>query len=174
MRKIVLSVAVSLDGYIEGPGGEYDWCFADQGIISGFLRRVDALLMGRKTYELALRVDGGRRPFPKKAHHVVSNTLREVAPWAELISGDVAGAVRQLKAGKGKDIWLFGGAELTRTLLEAGLLDELVLAVHPILLGAGKPLFGALSRRIKLTLVESRPYPSGLVLSTYAVTTEES
>lgn len=168
MRKIVLNVAVSLDGYIEGPGGEYDWCFADQDYgMKDFLRRIDALLLGRKTYELTLSMGG--EPFPGTAKYVVSNTLTSVAAWATLVSGDALRRIEALKAAEGKDIWLFGGAELTRALLGAGLLDEMMLAVHPILLGGGKPLFGGGKGRVGLDLIGSRSYSTGLLQVTYGV-----
>jgi dihydrofolate reductase len=171
MRKIVLQLAVSLDGFIEGPNGEYDWCFTDQDYgMSEFYKRIDALFLGRKSYELMSGIEGDMMPgFPKLTEYVFSTTLTEVKPGAVLINSDAEDKVRKIREEPGKDIWLFGGAGLTASLLKWRLIDEIILAVHPILLGSGKPLFSNISERIPLTLTESKPYSSGLVMLNYAL-----
>src|SRR5687767_3190299 len=115
MRKIILQLAVSLDGYIEGPNGEYDWCFTDQDYgMSAFFNRIDSIFIGRKSYELTLTMGDTPMPgFPKLKEYVFSTTLKEVKPDAVLIKGDTETVVKRIKNEPGKDIWLFGGASLT-------------------------------------------------------------
>lgn len=171
MRKVILEVAVSLDSFIEGPKGEYDWCFTDQDYgLSDFLKRVDTMFLGRKTYELTLTMAAnGDSDFPKLKEYIFSTTLDKVKEGATLIKGDIKTEVEKIKNEKGKDIWLFGGAELTASLLNLGLVDELSLAVHPILLGSGKPLFSNIKDRINLTLVDTKTFSTGLVSLTYTL-----
>jgi dihydrofolate reductase len=171
MRKIILGLAVSLDNYIEGPNGEYDWCFTDQDYgLSDFFKNVDSMFIGRKSYELTQSMDdkamGG---FPKLKEYVFSKTLKEVKQGATLVTGDIEAEVKRIKNEEGKDIWLFGGASLTTTLLNLDLIDELWLSVHPIILGSGKPLFNDIKNRIPLTLIHSKTYSTGLVSLTYKI-----
>ncbi|MGI9544344.1 MAG: dihydrofolate reductase family protein [Cyclobacteriaceae bacterium] len=171
MRKIILSLAISLDGFIEGPRGEYDWCFTDQDYgMTDFYQRIDSVFMGRKSYELTLSMGDVEMPgVPKFQDYVFSNTLTEVKPGAILISGDIGTKVERIKNEKGKDIWLFGGAELTTSLLNLGLVDELSLAIHPVVLGGGKPLFIDIQNRVELKLINSKTYSSGLVAVAYEI-----
>lgn len=171
MRKIILSVAVSLDGFIEGPNGEYDWCFTDQDYgMSEFFKRVDTVFIGRKSYEMSLGMEGADISWmPKMKEYVFSNTLRSVKGGAMLVNGNIRQGVEKIRNEPGKDIWLFGGASLTTSLINEGLIDEISVAVHPILLGAGKLLFNDIKGRIKLKLIHSKTYDSGLVMLTYDV-----
>lgn len=171
MRKVVLSVAVSLDGYIEGPNGEYDWCFTDQDYgMTEFYKRIDSIFIGRKSYEFALSMGDVEMPgFPKLKEYVFSNTLTNVRSGSELISGDIEKKVQRIKNEPGGNIWLFGGAKLTTSLFNLNLIDEVGLAVHPIILGGGKRLFQDISKRISLRLVDSKSYSSGLVSMIYDV-----
>src|SRR5436190_4677362 len=167
MRKVILGVAVSLDGFIEGPNGEYDWCLTDQDYgLSDFFKRVDTVFVGRKTYEMSLGMESPAG-FPKFKEYVFSTTLDKVKEGATLIKGDIKTEVEKIKNQQGKDIWLFGGASLTTSLMNLRLVDEPSLAVHPILLGGGKPLFNNIEDRIKLTLVDMKTYSTGLVSLTY-------
>ncbi len=167
MRKVILNLALSLDGFIEGPKGEYDWCFTDQDYgMSAFLKSVDAVFFGRKSFDLVSPM--GPNAYPGLKRYVFSRTLTEVE-GAFIISSDVKGTVEKLKREKGKNIWLFGGAELTNTLLGLGLVDELLLSVHPVILGGGKSLFGSLGERIHLKLKNARTYPTGLVQLFYTL-----
>lgn len=169
MRKVILGLAVSLDGFIEGPNGEYDWCFTDQDYgLSDFFKRVDTIFVGRKTYEMSLGMEGGVG-FPKFKKYVFSTTFDKVKDGATLIKDNIKNEVEKIKKDKGKDIWLFGGAGLTTSLMNLGLVDELSLAVHPILLSGGKPLFNNIKDRIKLTLVDTKTYSTGLVALTYTI-----
>ena len=170
MRKLILGVAISLDGFIEGPGGEYDWCFTDEDYgLNEFFKRIDAIFVGRKTYEMTLGMEGGNAGFPKFKEYVFSTTLDRVKDGAILIKDNIQDEVEKIKRGPGKDIWLFGGARLTTSLMNLNLVDELSLAVHPILLGAGKPLFQNINNRINLNLINTKTYSSGLVSLTYTL-----
>ena len=168
MRKVILGVAVSLEGFIEGPNGEYDWCFTDQDYgLKEFFKRIDTIFVGRKTYEMSLEMEGGGAGFPKFKEYIFSTTLDKVKEGATLIKEDVKIKVEKIKTEKGKDIWLFGGAGLTTSLMNSGLVDELSLAVHPVILGGGKPLFSNIKDRINLTLIDTRTYSTGLISLTY-------
>jgi dihydrofolate reductase len=172
MRKIILGVAVSLDGFIEGPNGEYDWCFTDQDYgMSDFVKRIDAIMYGRKSYEMMMAVESpaGGFPWTGMKNYVVSDTLKENGKDFELITGDIKSKIQVIKNSKGKDIWLFGGASLTTSLVNAGLVDELWLSVHPILLGQGKLLFFGIEGRIKTRLISSKTYDTGLVSLQYEI-----
>ncbi len=170
MRNIILGLAVSLDSFIEGPNGEYDWCFTDQDYgMNEFLSRVDSVFFGRKSYELARAEAEAMSWMPPMKEYIFSNTLSEVKEGAILVSGDIETQVRAIKNEPGKDIWLFGGAMLSTALLKAGLIDELWLSIHPILLGSGKSLFATLEDRVKLTLLNSKTYDTGLVSVRYKV-----
>lgn len=173
MRKVILGLAVSLDGYIEGPNGEFDWCMTDQDYgMNEFFSRVDAVFMGRKSYELAeqMSADGQDIPgMPKMTEYVFSNTLTKAKEGIIIIKGNIEDEVHRIKNSEGKDIWLFGGTLLTSSLMNAGLVDELWLSVHPILLGSGKPLFTGITKRINLVLTESKTYDTGLVSLKYAL-----
>lgn len=165
MRKIILNVAVSLDGFIEGDHGEYDWCFTDADYgMQEFLEGTDAIFFGRKSYELFNA--SFSHLWNDKKHYVFSKTLQELQSGAALIT-DIETQVPELKNETGKDIWLFGGASLTTSLLNAGLIDEFILSVHPIILGSGKELFQGINKRIGLKLAESKAYESGLVQNRY-------
>ncbi len=171
MRKVILQLAVSLDSFIEGPNGEFDWCFTDQDYgMSDFLSRIDTIFAGRKTYELIMNMgEHGKAAFPALKYYIFSNTLQKVDAGDMLVNGDILQAVTQIKNEPGKDIWLFGGASLTASLMQLGLVDEIALAVHPILLGSGKPLFNDIKERVKLQLTDTKTYQTGLVFLTYNV-----
>jgi dihydrofolate reductase len=171
MRKVTYGGGNSLDNYLAGPGEAIDWLrwSEDAAAISAeSFRGVDAMLMGRKTYEFAQRMGGG--PVLKGVTtYVFSHTLGRVAKGKELVREDATAFVRRLKAEPGGDILIMGGGELGGTLLEAGLVDEIGLNIHPVLLGAGVPLFRRLPRRIDLELIEARPIACECVLVRYRV-----
>ncbi len=175
MRKLILGLAVTLDGYIEGPNGEYDWCFTDQDYgLNEFFTRVDAIFIGRKSYEMAQQYadsnHGQMVPgMPSMIEYVFSTTLTSVKKGAILVSEDSLNEAKRIKAKPGKDIWLYGGASLTDAFMKEGLVDELWLSVHPILLGSGKLLFRGSDSRTKLTMLESKTYESGLVSLRYRI-----
>ena len=168
MRKVILNVAITLDGLIEGPNGEYDWCFTDSDYgMNEFLEETDSIFFGRKSYELFTA--SFSQMWNDKKHFVFSNTLHSVQAGAVLISGEIEEKIMKLKNEKGKNIWLFGGASLATSLMKADLVDELLLAIHPIALGAGKALFEGLNTPVKLKLQDTKTYESGLVQNRYAV-----
>lgn len=170
MRKIILGLAVSLDGFIEGPNGEYDWCFTDQDYgLSEFFKRIDAVFMGRKSYELAQAMGEAPPGMPKMEEYIFSTTLKHVKEGATLISGDTKEQVLKIKNRPGKDIWLFGGASLTSSLMNLGLVDEIWLSIHPVVLGGGKPLFSNIENRIQLQLKECKTFSTGLVSVIYEI-----
>ena len=170
MRRVILQLAVSLDSYIEGPNGEYDWCFIDQDYgMSAFLKRIDSVFMGRKSYELVQSMGDVEMPLPKLTEYVFSTTLKELKPGMILIKEDIETEVRKIKNQPGKDIWLYGGASLTTSFLNLGLVDEIMLAVHPIILGQGKALFSNIQNRIGLQLIDHKTYSTGLVSLTYTI-----
>lgn len=171
MRKIILNLAVSLDGFIEGPDGEFDWCFTDQDYgMTDFMNRIDAVFFGRKSYELVLKMD--RNPFPDKIKYVFSKTINSVKGQTKIINQNMEEAVNNIKEQEGKDIWLFGGSNLIKNLLNAELVDEMQLSVHPILLGKGKPLFKGIKKRSHLKLIDTKSYSSGLVQLFYLLKKE--
>jgi len=175
MRKVILGLAVTLDGFIEGPNGEYDWCFTDQDYgLNEFFSRIDTIFIGRKSYEMAQQYaennTGELVPgMPPMQEYVFSNTLKDVKAGAILVSGDSMTQARKIKEQEGKDIWLFGGASLTDELMKNGLVDELWMSVHPILLGSGKPLFPPQDSRTRLVLLETKAYKTGLVSLRYQI-----
>ncbi len=169
MRKVILNLAVSLDGFIEGPNGEYDWCLMDQDYgLTEFFGSVDTLFLGRKSYEL-LSSTGEISHFSTKKMYVFSDTLAEVVhDNVEIISGaNFVADVNAIKNQEGKSIWLFGGASLLSSFMANGLADEFLLSIHPVLLGGGKALFQSISGRTGLQLAETIPYSSGLVQLRY-------
>ena len=175
MRKLILGLAITLDGYIEGPNGEYDWCFTDQDYgLNKFFERIDAMFIGRRSYEMMQQYSENSKGevvpgMPALTEYVFSKTLTSVKESAVLISGDSIAEARKIKNQPGKDIWLFGGASLYKTLMKEGLVDELWMSVHPILLGSGKRLFQEQSSSTALRLLESKTYETGLVSVRYSV-----
>lgn len=167
MRNVVYSVAMSLDGYIAGPRGEFDWIVMDPDIdFKAQFARFDTLLIGRKTWQ-AMR-DRGGPGMPGMRTIVFSRTLQPAeCPEAEL-SDSPEDLVATLRPAAGKDLWLFGGGGLFRSLLDVGLVDSVEIAIVPVLLGGGIPMLPAGERRARLRLNAHRVLPkSGIVQLTY-------
>jgi dihydrofolate reductase len=172
MRRLRYQVATSLDGYIAGPHGEFDWITMDPDIdFAALFAQFDTVVMGRKTFQTMLQ-QGGDGAMPGLDVVVFSRTLRAADyPAVTIVNSDPAESVRSLKAKTGKDIWLYGGGELFRVLLDAGLVDSVEPAVVPVLLGDGIPMLPSRPARTTLSLSGHRLYPkSGIVLLEYAVT----
>lgn len=132
------------------------------------------MFIGRKSYKIAQQYaeqnNGETIPgMPQLTEYVFSSTLKTVKANALLISEDTIAQARSIKELPGKDIWLYGGASLTQSLMKEGLVDELWLSVHPILLGNGKLLFQKQDYRTQLTLLESKTYETGLVSLRYSI-----
>lgn len=169
-RRLRYQVAVSLDGFIAGPKGEADWIVMDPAIDFGALfREFDTAVMGRKTYEV-LTAQGGHGAMPGLQVVVFSRSLPPTEHrGVRVVNGDPRDVVAELKAKSGRDIWLFGGGTLFRSLLDAGLVDTVELAVVPVLLGSGVPLLppGGTQR---LVLADLRTLStSGIVVLSYSV-----
>ncbi len=168
MRKVVLNLAVTLDGFIEGPRGEYDWCLTDMDYgMSEFHERIDTIFMGAKSY-VALVAFGA--PYPQYKVIVASRTPNYATfPNVTFVTDDVAESVRKLIREPGKDIWLWGGANLFQYMLQEKLVHEMILSIHPLILGGGLKLYPELLNRKNLKLTNSVTYPTGLVQLTYTI-----
>lgn len=172
MRKVTYGAAVSLDGFIAGPGEAMDWLlWSDdaRAISADSWKGVDTILMGRKTYEFAASSGGGGGDAGKLKTCIFSRTMAEAPEGAELVREDAAEFVRALKAQPGGDIIVLGGGELGSALIAGGAVDEIGLNVHPILLGGGVPMFPPAGTRTALELVEARTIARGCVFLLYRI-----
>ena len=180
MRKIIFETAVSVDGFIEGPGGEMDWLVPDeQGCTAmDFLSGFDTIFYGRKAYEKVGMVPLLDQDIPqveREFYHAIramrkyvfSRTARHVAGNAMVISENLEGEVQRIRAEDGKNIWFCGGADILQTFSALDLVDEYILTVHPVLLGSGKPLFAQGKRPLGLRLIDKHKLSSGLVILHY-------
>ena len=170
-RKVRLFIATSLDGYIAGPGESLDWLFSDADYgYDAFLAEVDTLAMGRRTYDGVRSL--GEWPYDGLATTVFTRQERPAHDGnVSFTSKAPADWLREVESSPGKDVWVVGGGLLIRDFLDARLVDEMTVAVHPVVLGGGTPLFPPGSPRHKLRLAHVYSYPSGLVSSTYIVQT---
>lgn len=176
-RRILLDLAVTLDGFIEGKNGEVDWCIMDPEMdFIQFLNGIDTILYGRKSYDLwgqytPETADESEKELWNVIHnkkkYVFSRTLKGIDDKAIFINDDISEEVLKLKNSPGNDIWLYGGASLITTFIQLGLIDEFRLSVHPVVLGEGKPLFVDIKQRLNLTLAETKTFSSGVVQLIY-------
>ncbi len=177
MRKVKYGVGVSLDGYIAAPDGSVDWLNRATRKAKGedygmreFFRSIDTVLMGRKTYEIALKMGMGKGGYSGMKTFIFSRTLPPgERDGVEFVSGDPGELMGRLKQRPGKDIWLCGGGELTREFLKSGALDEVILGIVPVLIGAGRPTFPPGFPETEVELVEVKQYKGGVVGLTYRV-----
>ena len=184
MRKIILNLAVSLDGYIEGPNGEIDWLATDQeidfgDILTDILSDKDIIFYGRISYDKwgnyrpdeneSQKVKDAYELLHSKKKYVFSKTRRESDANVIFIDSNIKERVLEIKAEPGGNIWLYGGAKLITTLLNLDLIDEYKLAVYPVILGKGRPLFENIEDRHKLILTEAKGDQSGVTFLAYKV-----
>jgi dihydrofolate reductase len=170
MQRIHYFVAASIDGFIARLDGSYD-CFATEGEhVAAYLSELsafDSVLMGRKTYEIGLRL-GVTHPYSPMPCIVFSRTMRASPdPAVELVTGDAGARVRTLKASAGRGIYLCGGGQLAAALFEEDLVDDLTVKVNPVLLGRGVPLLESISKPVNLELISQRSFDSGVVFLRY-------
>ncbi|HEV7990359.1 MAG TPA: dihydrofolate reductase family protein [Gemmatimonadaceae bacterium] len=171
MRPLRYNVAASLDGFIAGPRGEFDWIPHDSAVDFGALfANVDTVLIGRRTYEVML-TQGESAWSPTARVYVVSRTLDPAEhPGVTIVRDDPVAIAASLRAEEGSgDIWLFGGGELFATLLDGGQVDTVEVTVVPILLGGGVPLLPPRTGPHRMSLTHSQVYPSGMVALHYRV-----
>ena len=168
MRRVVLGLGISLDGYIARPNGDVDFLFMPKDYsMAPFFATIDTAVMGRKTYEIGLKM-GGASGFASMASYVFSRTL----PPGErsgvvFVDEGPAALIERLRKRRGKNIWLMGGGELGRDFLQADLVDDLYLGIVPVLLGAGIPLFPPGFPQRKFELIENKTYSKGLIAVKY-------
>jgi dihydrofolate reductase len=169
MRRVRYSVVMSLDGYIAGPKGEADWIPMDPEVdFDALFCQFDTLLVGRRTFDTMVAT--GRASIPGMKTFVFSRTLRqEDHPEVAILGNGHRETVAAMKAAAGKDIWLFGGGALFRSLAEDGLVDTVEVGIAPILLGAGVQLLPSHSKQIKLSLTTHKVSKTGMVSLEYAV-----
>jgi dihydrofolate reductase len=171
-RRLRYQVAVSLDGFIATDDGGYSWIVEDHSIdLGAFWKELDTAVMGRKTYDLVCSQPGGKEMMKGIDCVVFSRTLPASSePGWRIVNDDPGPFVKALKKekGRGKDIWLFGGGELFRTLLDAGVVDTVEMAVMPVMLGSGIPVLPA-GRMAELTLTDHKVLPSGIIMVAYSL-----
>lgn len=176
-----MSLAISFDGYIEGPNGEIDWLsFTPETgeVLNHFLHGIDTVLYGRVSYEAwgtyqpAQDAEDFEKNFYGKLHsmtkYVFSNTQSKFEGNPVVVQTDIKKAMQELKNKPGKNIWLYGGSSLITTFMNLDLVDEYMIAVYPVVLGAGKPLFKDIDHRVNLKLLKVEPSRSGAVMFNYA------
>ncbi len=184
MRRIIAEIALSIDGYIEGPNGQLDWLtpissdFEETGFRHHFLSSFDTIFYGRIAYQkLGILQSFDKVPpeiFPgfnsmvnKMRKYVFSRSMKHVPGNAMVINENILSHVNRIKDEDGKDIWLCGGAGIIKSFSDLHLIDEYMLAVHPVILGCGKPLFGNIVNRLALKLMEKKKLTSGVVFLRY-------
>lgn len=177
MKKVILDLAVTLDGFIEGPNGEIDWCIMDDDMnFDGFISSIDTIFYGRVSYDSwgNFQPDENASAEEKSLWQGVHSKKKYVFSSQEkqdenatFVSSDIAEKVAEIKKEGGKDIWLYGGAGLIRTFIDLGLIDVYRISVHPIALGEGKPLFEDLKKRLQLKLTKTNVFKSGVVQLIY-------
>jgi dihydrofolate reductase len=184
MRTVIYGGANSLDNFLARPDGGVDWLRWNAGaaaIMKEVWRTIDTVIMGRKTFEVGKKMNGGKAPRSSKRKksadegppsvptYVFSRTLPEDEPGVTVVREDVVDFVRRLKSQPGQDILMMGGGELALPLFEAGLIDRVGFNIHPVLLGSGVPAFHQMTRQTDLELVECRPIGDGCVYVDYRV-----
>ncbi|MEM1271802.1 MAG: dihydrofolate reductase family protein [Bacteroidota bacterium] len=177
MSTLTYHVAASLDGFIAHEDGSADGFSWDDEVVSDFfadLGQFGTVLMGRKTYEVGLK-EGKTSPYPMMRQIVFSRTMTESPDEAvEVVQGDLVEIVRTVKQEADTPIWLCGGGEIAALLLDAGLIDRVVVKLNPVVFGSGIPLFGSGLSQTSLELTSTKSYTCGVVLLDYSVSNNVS
>jgi dihydrofolate reductase len=174
MRKVTFSCATSLDNYIARENGSFDWIMhSDEAmeLMKDFWSGIGTMIMGRKTYDIAQQnAPSSKNPNGQLETFVFSRTLEAgTRDGYTFVNIDPAEFVSGLKQGDGKDIFIMSGGSLARSLLEAGVIDEIGLNIHPILLGSGVPLFYKMKKQTDLEMIDCRSFKNGCVYVKYRV-----
>ncbi|MNQ20488.1 Dihydrofolate reductase [compost metagenome] len=177
MKKVILDLAVTLDGFIEGPNGEIDWCIMDGDMnFDDFLSDIDTIFYGRVSYDTwgnfqpDTTADSSEQKLWEGVHSkkkYVFSSQSKKDENATFINSDITTTVNEIKKQSGKDIWLYGGASLIKTFIQLNLIDTYRISIHPTVLGNGKPLFEDLKERIELKLLKTNTFKSGVVQLIY-------
>jgi len=169
MRKVLLGLGISLDGYIARPDGAVDFLFMPKDYSMGpFFARVDTAIMGRKTYEVGLKMSGGTfSNYGMKCYVCSRSQAPGARPGVTFVNESPKSLVDRLQKGPGKDIWLMGGGELARDFLKDDLVDELYIGIVPVLIGEGIPLFPAGFPQREFSLIENNTYSKGMIALRY-------
>ena len=181
MRKIILDLAVTLDGFIEGPNGEIDWCNMDPepdstDFLGDLLDDIDSIFYGRISYDLwGNFIPGEDLPVEMKWAYekinakkkYVFSTTKTTDDKAVIVNSNIKERVMEILQQPGKNIWMYGGAKLITTFINYGLIDVYRLAVHPVILGSGKPLFKDIVQRVNLKLIDTKSSNSGVIMLKY-------
>jgi len=171
MRRVRYSVAATLDGFIADPAGGYDWIVMDEAIdFPALFAEFDTFVMGRKTWDVSAPTEFGDM-FGGKEVIVFSRTLKVAPrPGVTIVNTSPVDTVRELKQKAGRDIWLFGGGSMVRTLVDAGLVDTVEVAIMPVLLSQGVPLLAPGGRVTEMKLDKCEALPkSGIVMLSYSI-----
>lgn len=176
MRKVTFGGANSLDNYFARKDDAVDWLMWGEeaaSVMADFWKSIDTVVMGRRTYEVALRMGAGGGAYPGVKNYVFSRTMKsgvkKVTRNLEFVSEDAAEFVRRLKNQEGKDICVMGGGLVAKSLFEADLIDEIGFNIHPVLLGSGIPVFHEMKRQIDLELIDCKAFKNGTLLVSYRV-----
>jgi dihydrofolate reductase len=174
MRKIIASLAMSVDGFIARTNGAVDWLDrpSPKGFygMEDFFKTIDTMVMGRGTYEVGKKLGGPLFMFPTTV--ILSRSLaRDAVPGAIIEKGNARKLAERWRKKKGKNIWLMGGAEAFGQFLDAGELDELHIALIPVLIGSGIPLLNPKRRTSELKLLSSQKFSDGVVMLKYKANT---
>lgn len=173
LRKVTFGGACSLDGYFARKDDTVDWLMWSKEageIMADYWKRFDTVVMGRRTYEVGLKMTKGKgNPYAGIKTYVFSRTLRPKKGELEILANDPVGFIAELKRQQGKEICIMGGGAFARTLLEGGVIDEIGFNIQPVLLGSGIPLFHEMKSQLDLELLDCRRFKNGCVYVLYKV-----
>jgi dihydrofolate reductase len=170
MRKVILGLGISLDGYIARPDGGVDFLFVPKDYSMGpFFGTIDTAIMGRKTYEVALKMGGGGFNDSKMKNYVFSHSQPAGERGGVTFANESPRSfLTNLRKHPGKNVWLMGGGELAREFLKDDLVDELYIGIVPVLIGEGIPLFPSGFPQREFTLLENKTFSKGMIALKYA------